>query len=358
MIHFECPSCVKVSSVPEHMAGERYTCRHCGSLLEIPVPEPGSASGGAEAFGTPVDSVVSSAPSKGEKTTCTRCGNFMPTPGGAAARQPICIACRDKSVIREFSMDRQNWTISGVINHSWEIFTADSNWVTLSMSFFVIYIINIFIGQVAQFGAGIAVAAMGPAGFAIFVPIQVVASIINFVFLAGLLKMCFVTLDGQKPDFSMAFSQFHKIVTVAGTWFAVAIVPGLLGGGLVAVGIALGAGNRGAGGEEVLAILALVTIPIFMTYGFFLGLPAYFFMGPLIAEREEIGVMATISESLELARGQRLSLFGLFFILSLLGGLGVFACCLGVFVSGSFVFLCVATTYRALQNNADAFVGL
>ena len=69
----------------------------------------------------------------------------------------------------------------------------------------------------------------------------------------------------------------------------------------------------------------------------------------LIVDRDDLTVMTALRESARLTEGYRLSIFLAYFVIGLVGALGILACCVGVFITGPIASTGTASVYEQMK---------
>ena len=93
-----------------------------------------------------------------------------------------------------------------------------------------------------------------------------------------------------------------------------------------------------------------------MTIGFYFCCVPFFFLGglfafvPIISATEGLGVAACFSKSIDMLKPYILPMAGLYFVASLIGGLGVCLCGLGLFITFPILYVVIGLHYRDFRG--------
>ncbi|WP_434346578.1 hypothetical protein ACN6A1_34870 [Myxococcus virescens] len=305
--------------------------------------------------------------------TCSRCGNFMCRTCGEGGSQAWCPACRQREGVGQaFPLNRENWSVSGLMDLSWDAFKRE--WVMLCVGV-LIFLAGSFAGQVVSQVSSMAGGATGN------IVITVLGFFIGIIgsyaiqggITLGFLRMSMDVLSGRRADLGRMFSQFGKIPTYLGTLFLsfLLMLPLLL---LIVVG-ALGAGlaTGAVSWSELMALKdlppseldAAVTplLPGFAVMGF-VAFALYVFPGgwlltplilmqPELARTESPGAVETLRRCFAYSRGQRLPMIGTVLLGGLLAMVSVFLCCVPVIPALGFLQVLMAGLVMALSSGAE-----
>ncbi|WP_244237920.1 hypothetical protein [Corallococcus terminator] len=190
----------------------------------------------------------------------------------------------------------------------------------------------------------------------------------------GLLRMCFDVLQGGRADVARLFSQMHKVGPYLLTMLvviAIIVVPLLILGALGFL-VAMGAGfadampwNTGADMSSaerwdavapVLAVMGGVAAVLFVPF-IYVVLPLYFIQPELAYEDVPPGPLQVLRRCWEYARGQRLAMVGMGFIVGCIAIAGLVACCVGLIPASALSQLLIAGMYLALRPRSDEVAG-
>ncbi|NVJ19522.1 hypothetical protein [Myxococcus sp. AM010] len=305
--------------------------------------------------------------------TCSRCGNFMCRACSEGGSQAWCPACRQREGVGQaFALNRENWSISGLMDVSWEAFKRE--WVMLCVGV-LIFLAGSFAGQVvSQLFSVISGVTESVVVIVLGFFIGMIGSYaIQGAMTLGLLRMCMDVLSGRRADLARMFSQFSKIPQYLGTVFLsfllmlpllVLIVVGALGAGLATGTLSwselvalkdLPASELDAALTPMvpgLAVMGLVAIALYIFPGGWLLTPLIL-MQPELARTEAPGVVETLRRCFVYARGQRLPMIGTMLLGGLLAMVSVFLCCVPVIPALGFLQLLMAGLALALSNGAE-----
>jgi hypothetical protein len=280
--------------------------------------------------------------------TCTRCGNFMCSTCTQGGTQTLCPACQQRMGMGEgFPLTRDSWTFSALWDYCFEIFKRE--WLMLSVGVLIFLGMVMIVSFLSQVLVGIGAAMESPALIIVItVANTLVQMVVQNVFLVGLMRMLFDMLQGGKADIGRIFSQLHKAGTIILSTLLFLMLIIIAMAVIVGIGFALGS----ALGEEALPfVIGGLVVVAFVPLIYFL-LPLYLLQAE-IAYSEDVGPIQAIKNCYVLARGQRLSLFGVSMVAGLVAIAGVFACCVGVLPAVGLGYLLIGGLYLALRNGAE-----
>lgn len=111
-------------------------------------------------------------------------------------------------------------------------------------------------------------------------------------------------------------------------------------------------GFRNFGSTFVCCLLMYIA----MTLGMYLFCIPFFFLGglfcfvPIISATEGLGVGASFSKGIDMVKPYLLPLTGLYFVSTLVSGLGVLVCCVGVFATMPVLYIVIGLHYRDFRG--------
>lgn len=305
--------------------------------------------------------------------TCSRCGNFMCRTCSEGGSQAWCPACRQREGVGQaFPLNRENWSVSGLMDLSWDAFKRE--WVMLCVGV-LIFLAGSFAGQVVSqlftmfsgLTESVVVIVLG------FVIGMIGSYAIQGAVTLGFLRMCMDVLDGRRADLGRMFSQFGKIPAYLGTLFLsfllmlpllVLIVVGAVGAGLATGTLSwselwalkdLPPAEMDAALRPMVpgfAVMGLVALALYIFPGGWLLTPLIL-MQPELARTESPGAVETLRRCFAYSRGQRLPMVGTVLLGGLLAMVSVFLCCLPVIPALGFLQLLMAGLALALSNGAE-----
>ncbi|AGC41723.1 hypothetical protein MYSTI_00365 [Myxococcus stipitatus DSM 14675] len=295
--------------------------------------------------------------------TCTRCGNFMCDLCGEHGTQSQCPSCRKREG-RTFPLDRDNWTISGLFEVAWEAFKRE--WVMLTVCS-LLFLMGIAVGGAISEVMKLIGEKMGGAASVVFILMGTVLSwVVQGVAIMGMMRVCLDVIQGQRADVGRLFSQVSKVGTyVVSNLLAVAIfLPVILlcmavmAGALVAVaGISLTDLSSVSDFKQLMemtqatVLLAAVGLCILI-----IAIPSIWMGMPLalvsvaLADTDNPNVMDVIRKCFGYAKGQRLSMFGVAFLATLILIVSFLLCCLPMIPAMGFFYVLFAGLYLSLSR--------
>ncbi len=263
-----------------------------------------------------------------------------------------CLDCRERAGLKAFPFDRGNWNFSGLWDYCWTAFTRE--WVMLSLSALAFMGLTLIVQMVATLIPLVGVA-VGSTALSVILNVvgTIVQTVVQGVLSLGLVRMCYEVLEGQKADIGRLFSQLHKTVTYFLTMllvFAMVGIPaGVVVGGIYGVTNAMGL----SGDSADLTVIGVSFLVLLVPMVYFL-LPLMF-LQPAMVLREDLSPMGIIRHCYAVARGERLSILGVAFVMILLSFAGVLACCVGIFPALGLIQLLAIGLYLALRNEGSDF---
>ncbi|RYZ38559.1 MAG: hypothetical protein EOO71_23495 [Myxococcaceae bacterium] len=304
--------------------------------------------------------------------TCARCGNFMCATCSEGGTSPRCPTCRARFG-STFPLHRENWSIGKLWEVCWPIFQRE--WGMLSLGVLITFGVSIGAQLLVTLGQSIG-SALDSTVLAVLLSLVGFAAqlVVQGLVQLGLLRMCFDVLQGGRADVARLFSQMHKVGPYLLTMLVVValiVVPLFILGALGFL-VAMGAGFADAmpwntGGDmssaqrwdavaPVLAVMGGVGAVLLIPF-IYVTLPLYFVQPELAYEDVPPGPMQVLRRCWEYARGQRLSMVGMGFIVGLIAVAGFFACCVGLVPASALAQLLIAGMYLALRPRSDEVAG-
>ncbi|RKH20444.1 hypothetical protein D7X74_03990 [Corallococcus sp. CA047B] len=304
--------------------------------------------------------------------TCARCGNFMCDTCSQGGTSPRCPTCRARFGA-EFPLNRDNWSIGGLWEVCWPIFQRE--WGMLSLAVLISFGVSFGSQLLVTLGQGIGSALDSTV-------LAVVLSLVGFLaqlvvqglVQLGLLRVCFDVLQGGRADVARLFSQMHKVGPYLLTMlvvFAIIVVPLLILGALGFL-VAMGAGFGGDmpwnmdadtspaarwdAVAPVLAVMGGVSAVLLIPF-IYVTLPLYFVQPELAYEDVPPGPLQLLRRCWEYARGQRLAMVGVGFLVGAIALAGFFACCVGLIPAMALAQLLISGMYLALRPRSDEVAG-
>ena len=273
--------------------------------------------------------------------TCTRCGNYMCTECTGDGRFEMCPACRERLGVGDFPFSRNEWSVGGLFNLSWERFKQ--HWpllVVATLIFFGVSTAMSFVFQGVTMAAG-----SDPVALAVILAVSQITQ--NVVNLALSLFMIQVTLDavlGRGVDLGRAlramivlWKALVQYVVLIPTFIPILLVVFLP---MVALD-----------DEETALLIAMggMLVLFFPLIYVWLGL---FSMQYEIVHDASVGPIEAMRRSWNLARHQRWYIFGVGVLAGLIMMGGVLLCCVGILASYPLALMLFASLYLALRNGS------
>ncbi|WP_191264333.1 hypothetical protein [Comamonas sp. JC664] len=306
-------------------------------------------------------------------STCTRCGNFMCRTCSQGGSQAWCPACLQREGMgRSFPLNRENWSVSGLLELAWEAFKRE--WVMLSVGM-LIFMAASFAGQVfSQIMSLIGGVADSIVATVLLFCVGALGSyVIQGAVTLGFLRMSMDVLNGQRADIARMFSQFGKVPVYLGTLLLSFLLMTPLLVLIVVVSVGAGLATGSVSWSELTALLDMseselsgsmaAMMPAFTVMGV-TALLLYIFPGawlltplvllqPELARTDSPGVVESLRRCFAYAKGERLAIVGTL----LLGGLVVLAgfllCCLPSIPALGLFQLMLAGLHMSLSNGAE-----
>jgi hypothetical protein len=280
--------------------------------------------------------------------------------------QKFCPSCRQRTgdtAQVAFPLRRDTWSISALWDYCFEAFKRD--WLMLSVAMLV----GLGVSTVANLAGNIAGVVMQVTDSFVVIGVLLLISILLQVVVQGvmglgMMRVAFDVLTGGGVDISRLFSQWTKtgryVVTVllAGLGLVLPlmllfVVLGFVG--LVAQGVTVADIVGGALFSEKSTALPFAFLGAFLVSFIpllYFSLPLYLLQAEL-AFNDDVTPVQALRNCYALARGQRLSMVGVFLIFALATLVGLLACCVGMLPAYGLGQLLVAGLYLSLRNGAE-----
>lgn len=288
--------------------------------------------------------------------TCERCGNFMCMECGQAGSSPTCLRCRELAGAGVFPFARANWSFNALWDYCWELFKRE--WLMLSVAALVLFAVSGVGGVISSilqlpFKDSGVVAAVATAVIG-----QVIAMVLQGMAEMGMLRIVFDVLQGQKADLSRLSTQVPKIgkYVVQKLWllllFGVPVVAYfvlLIGVGALVSGAPLN--EELFEGGRVIQVLVLGSLVALVPIVYF-AVPLYFATMEIVFV-DGVRPFESIKNCYAIAKGQRLTIFGVALLAALIILVGLIACCIGILPALGLGQLLLAGVYLALRSGAE-----
>ncbi|AKQ69739.1 Membrane glycoprotein [Myxococcus hansupus] len=305
--------------------------------------------------------------------TCTRCGNFMCRTCSQGGSQAWCPACLEREGMgRSFPLNRENWSVGGLLELSWEAFKRE--WVMLSVGV-LIFMAASFVGQV--FSQILSLIGGLVDNVAVLVVAFLIGTLGSYVIQGavtlGFLRMSMDVLNGQRADLARMFSQFGKVPAYLGTLvlsillvtpLLVLIVAGSVGAGLATGSVSWSElvaildlpeaelGGAIAGLLPTFTVMGVTALALYCFPGAWLLTPLVL-LQPELARTDSPRVVETLRRCFAYAKGERLPIVGVLLLGGLFMCVGFLLCCLPVVPALGLFQLMLAGLYLALSNSAE-----
>lgn len=284
-------------------------------------------------------------------STCTRCGTFMCGTCNEGGSQSQCPDCRERTGVKAFPLNRANWNFGALWDYSWETFKRE--WLMLSLGALCLMVLSFIVQAVAGLLPLLGKAADSDV---LSIILQIIGTtlqtVVNGVLGLGFLRMVYDVLEGRPADVGRLFTQLHKAVPYFVTMLLLvlmfALPVGAVAGVVTAVIYALGGFQNEVVAFSIIGIagvLSLVPLAYF-------ALPLYL-LQPAMAFEESFSPTDIIRHCYTVARGERLSIFGVVLVGVLVVFAGVLACCVGVIPAMGLVQVLIGGLYLALRTEDE-----
>lgn len=273
---------------------------------------------------------------------------------------------------RSFPLNRDNWSVGGLVELSWEAFKRE--WVMLSVGV-LIFLAASFAGQV--FSQILSVIG----GLVDNLVVTVVAFVIGLLgsyviqgaVTLGFLRMCMDVLDGQRADLGRIFSQFGKVPAYLGTLvlsfllmtpLLLLIVVGSVGAGLATGSVSLSEltamldmseselGGAMVGMMPAFTVMGITALALYCFPGAWLLTPLLL-LQPELARTDSPQVVESLRRCFAYAKGERLAIVGTLLLGTLFIMVGVVLCCLPALPALGLFQLMLAGLHMSLSNSAE-----
>jgi len=373
-IEFRCTQCQKLLRTQDDTAGKQAKCPHCGAMVQIPsavgdslggpLPSagnpfesgaggiPGSSPGGTP-FGVPGGTPFGGVPGDSVPGGLPPAGGYGAPPPGAAPpggfnpyQSPVYggpAPMQYAGVPGASDIVPTKIDFSDIIGRAWQIYQqrvwhcAGAMLVVFGISFamYIFSYIAMFIGMLG-----------GIIGLFLVMGIFSLAAMAFSIWLWLGVSAYFIRIArGVEPDFGELFAGGKHFVNGALLTLILLAVQMAIYFACVLPGIVLGV----AGVDPEVAVVVgylgvfaamLPLIAIYLVFG-----QAQF----LIADRG-MGAMESLRTSTQITSGNRLTIFLLWIVLSIIYMLGSCALCIGVLFTGGFAFLAMAVAYLGMTG--------
>ncbi len=348
-IEFRCTQCQRLLRTADDTAGRQAKCPECGAILTIPTPSApatpppaGPAAPGEAVPPSPPGQPGAAGPTSPAAGPQGPFAPSIPPPGApgdpenpyqsptAYAVGPPPSATAAAAAIRPTQID-----LGDVFSRTWTIFKEQ--WGMCLGLVVVAWLIEMGFQMVASM-----IPILGPIASMLF------SVWINVGVALALLKIA----RGQEASIGDIFQGAPYFLQVLGATLLFLLITGgvffvCFGVGFAALYAALGGGGGDALVVALILLGLLCTIPVTVISLIF---SQYYF---LILDGRT-GILDSLTLSREIMVGNKLILLAIWVLMGLLMIAGFLACCVGAFVSGSFVRLMQAVIYLAITGQPTA----
>lgn len=375
-IEFRCTSCQKLLRTPDETAGKQAKCPECGTI--VPIPEssttgydvapseigpstaPGGSSPGASPTGAPGQGSnpfrvppPGAAPTGAEAGEARETWNPYQAPGGTGAGLSY------EHLPGEHELGHRRIRVGDVLETTWRVYRANPGPSIIAMlAAGAIYVGVMLFFWIVLIGVMAAGAGGAPGNEILVFGLQMIFglgfSILMLWLFLGLAAYYIALVRGERPELGMVFAGGSHLLPALGAsvllyigvnilTFAVACPLGILVAMLT--GFAAGGGNDPTGG--IVAMMVVIYGTVFLIYalvGMFFGQ-----YGFLIVDRNA-GAIQSLTESVQIMRGNKLAYLGILFIGSLVNALGAMLCGVGMIFTMPYLFLLLVVTYLSITG--------
>jgi hypothetical protein len=302
-------------------------------------------------------------PDRAATATCERCGNFMCAECGLGGERALCPRCAELTGADGFPFNRENYQFGAVFGHAWAVFTRE--WLMLSLGTLVF----VAVGLAVTLLTTVIRAAVGALGLPILsvlvaVPCQILAIAIDGIVIMGLIQIYIEALHGKPVDLNKISSQFANWGKYVLQQLALYVFLGIPFAAYLVICAAIGLVVSGAGlhvdwqslpeaGPEWTGALVGLSLGLLIAIVplFYIWLP--FVFAPMeLVRNPNVRVMDSLRNCWNLARGNRLPIFGYSFIAGLVMIVGMVLCCVGLLPAFALAQLLMVGLFLALRNGS------
>jgi phage FluMu protein Com len=344
-IEFRCTQCAKLLRTADDTAGKQAKCPSCGAILNVPTPPavPSEQSPFSQAGGAP--SPTGGSPFGGPPTGAPETWNPYQSPADYTMTSSGFDAAIPPGTITPTLID-----MGTIFSRTWAIFK--DNWGMSLVVVVVCFIVNLVVGQIAQWGSvGVGAAIGDPTATVIIAQSAgIVAQLFGMWIGIGQALYFIKTVRGREASLGDIFAGGPYFLRILGAtilftcgWIllcGVCAIPG------VAIGFTVGGENGLILGAGLGVLIAIVPMAIYT-----LGFSQYYY---LIIDHNA-GAVESLSLSWQVTRGNRLTIFAIGLIAGILGMLVVlFTCLLGILAVAPYMALLYPVMYLAMTGQPVA----
>jgi hypothetical protein len=276
--------------------------------------------------------------------TCARCGNYVcPACTGEGAFE-ICPTCRERLGIGSFPFTRESWNVGGLVSYSWERFTENNTWLLLcvvtlllfGMVFATSFVVGIFRPLFEEDLTGIVLYS----GVS-----QVVQTIASLAMQLALIRICLDVAVGRGVRIERLVRPLRRLPAALVQQLLLLVVVYVPIGAAIALPLLLIEDQDTAALVVVVAVIALMVPVVFISLG-------VAFMQYELVHASDAGIVSAIARSWQLAKGQRLPMFGVWVLSALIMMAGIAACCVGFIAAFPLANVILAVLYLTLRNGS------
>lgn len=345
-IEFRCPQCQRLLRVGDDAVGKQAKCPACGTLAQVPNALAETAPREPRELSPPLPSGAN--PFGGQGTNPFNAGAFTPPPIAPPSDNPYASPFSGgESAVG--TVRATKISVNGVFEDTWSIFKDNVGMLML------VHFVEWIIGQAFSNGGSVFVAILQNAGID-----QMAAGLLQMAF--GLSTMVLSvwlmsgrdlyflrTAKGQSPGFSLLFAG-HVVL-------ARRLVLGLLyllvGAAAVAPPFGIGYVVAQLSGDDTIGVVVGVAVGV-VSVAVFIWIVLIYFMAWNICLDQSVGLVESLRMARAMSTGNRLSLFAVNILASLVMMAGVCACFVGVFFTMPLAYLAFIVAYMQMSGQPIA----
>jgi hypothetical protein len=292
----------------------------------------------------PVQALCALHTSVAATATCARCGNYVCPACTGQGTFEICPSCRERLGIGSFPFTREDWSVGGLVSYCWERFTENNTWLLLCVAtlllFGMVFVTSFVVGIFRPlFDSDMT-------GLLIYTGVsQVVQTIASLAMQLALIRICIDVALGRGVRIERLIRPLRRLPAALVQQLILLVVIYVPIGAAVALPLVLIEDRDVAALVVVVAVLALMVPVMFVSLGIA-------FMQYELVNADDAGIVSAITRSWQLAKGQRLPMFGVWVLAVLIMMAGLAACCVGFIAAFPLANVVLAALYLALRNGS------
>jgi phage FluMu protein Com len=369
-IEFRCSECNKLLRTGDDTAGRQAKCPECGAIMHI--PSPGTESVGPPAPPTPPQDTPSGPDAQGSPFGAGAPGPSSPfdTPGGMGGPPPNDPTNPYQSPAG-YAADSIHYTQSGsitptviafgeIFSRTWDIF---KNRIGISIGVFAImWGVSVAVNLGATLCLGVFQVAVGD---------PIIAGVLNIFMQFGLwlfsvwigigVTICFLNIArGREVDLGDIFRGAPYLLRVLCAVIIYMLLCVFVA--LVCVGLPVGVVVFAMQGADIEVIVTAAILVGLLGYIPVAILSFMFMMFQYVIIDRNAGIMESLSVSMQITSGNKLTMFLIFLVAGLVACVVVICTCIlpGMFLVGAYMPLLMAVMYLAMTGQmvgSDPFDG-